>query len=482
MVLKACSDTSIPLTRLARMVASEPSLAMELLRVANSGFYGSRAVRSAQQAVVLLGARAVRNYAVAHVLRVASEGLSLRYFDLDQFWQDSLRRATISLILGRRAGCEDPWEAFTVGLIQEAGTPMLVAMYPEFARELTEAQELPGPARRTMENSLLGTDHALLLARVGGSWGLPDDLVDAIRHHHQGPPPGVSRRAAQLTRVARVADAVADLMALPENTDVLMRAQTLLEELPGRQKTSIDTLVALTEDELPNLAIKHKMPVDSRPPVAAVVAQAVASMVKITTHYEHVTQEMEELLQERQRLTRMLEVSNSRLRRLATTDELTGATNRRFFMSCLRQTLAETGHTRRPVSVLMIDLDKFKRINDSYGHATGDDVLSAAAARLNRVLRPSDMLGRLGGEEFGVLLPNTDDTEAMNIAEMCRRELSGTPIEARGGIKLTVTGSIGVATNRGRIEPDALLAAADHAMYDAKSAGGDQLKWAEAVS
>lgn len=163
------------------------------------------------------------------------------------------------------------------------------------------------------------------------------------------------------------------------------------------------------------------------------------------------------------------------LRRLATTDSLTGTANRRQFMETAEKELARLRRYGRAVSVLMLDVDHFKSINDNHGHAAGDQVLVGLADVCRDCLRECDIIGRLGGEEFAIVLPETDEAVAMEVAERLRHRLSEMRIQSRGGdIRFTV--SVGVAAALSAdISIEAALSRADHALYAAKRAGRDRV-------
>jgi len=183
------------------------------------------------------------------------------------------------------------------------------------------------------------------------------------------------------------------------------------------------------------------------------------------------------------RLLRAIRANQEQLTRLATTDALTGLANRRRLLAEMDKELSRADRSGRPLSVLMIDLDHFKDINDRCGHAVGDAVLVAVAARCLARLRAIDLCGRIGGEEFVVLLPEADAEGALTTAERLCADLAETPIDTACG-PLGVTISIGVATHRPR-SPQAdetvrddvigrtqtLLQRADDALYRAKASG-----------
>ena len=166
------------------------------------------------------------------------------------------------------------------------------------------------------------------------------------------------------------------------------------------------------------------------------------------------------------------------LSRLAYTDPLTGVGNRRWFLDVAAYEVLRAVRYGQPLAVMMVDLDHFKSINDRYGHAAGDDVLAGFARIAAGVLRESDIMGRLGGEEFAVLLPNATREGACALAERLLGQVRAQAVQTAGAsVRFTV--SIGVAVlgrHGGSIE--ALLAAADAALYQAKRAGRDRIETA----
>lgn len=184
----------------------------------------------------------------------------------------------------------------------------------------------------------------------------------------------------------------------------------------------------------------------------------------------------EEAVAELQRATTQLEAVNEELELLANTDGLTGLTNRRRFMEVTGREVERADRYQRPVSLLLLDLDHFKRVNDTHGHAAGDDVLRGTADALRSVCRDLDVAGRLGGEELAVVLPETDAAGAMTLAERLRRQIGDAEYEAPDGAPFQVTASIGVATVGPRARTaEALLQRADEALYEAKDQGRNRV-------
>jgi diguanylate cyclase (GGDEF)-like protein len=184
------------------------------------------------------------------------------------------------------------------------------------------------------------------------------------------------------------------------------------------------------------------------------------------------------MLRETERNLRKERDINARLlqqvRVLADTDPLTGLYNRRRFSQLAESEFACAKRYRNPASVIMLDIDHFKQVNDTYSHAAGDQVLEAVAERL-RDLRVSDIVARYGGEQLIALCPRTGPHEAMQLAERLRRVLREPPVETTEGL-VSITASIGVATVDSSVRDlDDLIDRADRALYAAKSAGRDRV-------
>lgn len=166
-----------------------------------------------------------------------------------------------------------------------------------------------------------------------------------------------------------------------------------------------------------------------------------------------------------------------RFEHLATHDPLTGAMNRAGFRGRAEPWLARLAGGRRPAAALMLDIDRFKSINDTHGHAAGDRVLIAIARTIRECLRGTDVLGRMGGEEFAVLLPDVHRGEAEAVAERIRAAFAAAAVDIGDGGTLTATVSIGVAV--AAQAPDGLedlLVSADHALYRAKHSGRNRVE------
>ena len=167
-----------------------------------------------------------------------------------------------------------------------------------------------------------------------------------------------------------------------------------------------------------------------------------------------------------------------KMRLLATSDELTGIYNRRGFEESAERAIRNAQRQRQPLALVIADIDSFKTVNDRHGHSTGDRALKHFASRIERMVRRGDLIGRIGGEEFALLLINSRAQDALEVVERIRRDIAAMPVEGRA--QIVMTASFGVTGLRpGGISLATLLARADRALYRSKLDGRDRVTSAE---
>jgi len=185
-----------------------------------------------------------------------------------------------------------------------------------------------------------------------------------------------------------------------------------------------------------------------------------------------VTDELASLTRELARKNKELQAANKEIERLMNCDPLTGLSNRREFMNRLDKEIESLCSTCKPLSIIMADIDDFKRVNDTRGHPEGDRVLQLFADVLNEIISPRRTTVRYGGEEFIVMLPETTSEEATEIAEEVRKNFER---ETEKKLGLTVTASFGVATFKPSDTKSSILKRVDDALYSAKSGGKNRV-------
>jgi len=186
--------------------------------------------------------------------------------------------------------------------------------------------------------------------------------------------------------------------------------------------------------------------------------------VKLLNQWEHDRAQLK-------RFSAELAMSNRKLQHYALVDQLTGLQNRRAGMESLAQAWSMAERSGDPVTMMMIDIDRFKEVNDTHGHAVGDQVLLEVARTIRRSARKEDAVCRMGGEEFLVICRNADLSSSLHAAERLRKAVAGLRVAVEDQ-QLGVTISIGLAAREdGMADPGALVNAADKALYAAKKKG-----------
>ena len=477
-IVKAAGDPEVSVSALSQMLQAEPSLTAALLAMANSAVYvGDEAVTTVKKAIVTLGLRAVRNVAVAHAVRLITAEADAGDLDGVQFWEDSLRRGSLALILAQTAGYEDGVEAFTLGLIQDLGTLAIAVEHREQSSKIQRSIAFPAPERMEVERQISGQTHVEYLVAKGREWGLPEDMLRVIGLTHSDKPVLADRRLQRLREICMVADAVADVVQTNANPAAISLANQRLDSVTTREPLVMETLLDGASAKMAQMSDEFQIRIGRQPSFRQLMENANEALIQINLSYEELTRRLRQALEEKEQLTRQLRASNAALMRLAATDMLTGVANRRAFTESLNTVLSEAASL--PASLVMLDIDHFKKINDTWGHAAGDEVLKAVCERMQGVVRSEDVLGRLGGEEFAVLLPNCPQIEAKRVAERLRLAFKKRAVKTSEGVDIKLTASFGGVTleTAEDVCADDLLKAADTALYAAKARGRDRVVW-----
>jgi two-component system cell cycle response regulator len=166
---------------------------------------------------------------------------------------------------------------------------------------------------------------------------------------------------------------------------------------------------------------------------------------------------------------------------MAITDPLTGLNNRRYLERHFAALIETSAKEEKPLSAIFLDIDHFKSINDTHGHAAGDEVLKAFARRVRQSVRGIDLVARYGGEEFVVVMPDTESEVAYRVAERLRETIAAEPFAVGGGVRVRVTVSAGISSVNSAVDtPQSVLRRCDQALYRAKGEGRNRVVHAAA--
>lgn len=451
----------VSIDELARLAQSDPAFAVRVLNLVNSpGLARSKPVRDIGQAAALLGVRGLRNLA----LSLAVGELVPPGEDADVLLIQSLRRAIAAAALAEAMGHAEPQVCFTTGLLLDVGILVRARSNLDAALELSR---LPAEHRVLHEHIRFGESHPLLGERVARQYSLPEDMISAIAGHHDEAVPD-----SALSRVAWLAERVAGVF----ETGAVGQARELITRRCSELGVSTQRLDALF-NELParveQLAAVFQRQVGRQLDLNQLRDDANARLVEMNRQYEETVATLRRVVEEKEELMHRLEELNLVLATQASTDALTGLPNRRALEDALTRDIARTTRSAMPLSVILLDVDHFKRFNDTYGHLVGDQVLRHLGGIVQRSLRDGDFVARYGGEEFCVVLPNASEEGALLAARRVRMAIERSKLKCEAG-ELSVTASLGVSTCdpkvAGRTSVE-LLKHSDLALYAAKEQG-----------
>ncbi len=462
-IVAAASKPDVSVGELGRLAAVDPAFAARLLRAVHAPSFGLRErVTSIPHAATFVGVRGMRNLALGLALRdLAPRGKGQTVLSA------CLRRAAAAQAVAR-AMRVDPADGFTVGLCLEIGLLVVARADAKLAEALVG---LAPSARIEKERADLGSDHASIGASLARRWQLPANLVGAIEAHHAEAP------SAGIAAVAWAAERIAQPFEDPEIDAAVERARAAGVTI-GLQAETVDEILSGLPAAVSSLAAGLDLDTGEQADLEGLRARAGQRLYEMNVGYEELVRRLEATLRERDALLRQLEEANARLDAIARVDALTGVANRRATEEMLRREMADHDRKGRAICVCIGDIDHFKSINDRHGHPAGDEALRTVAGVLARSLRAADHVGRWGGEEFVVILPETEIDAGALVADRLRAAVDSAQIEtAAGTIRVSVSIGIAMATGPGCSgQVEKLLAAADAALYRAKQGGRNRVE------
>jgi diguanylate cyclase (GGDEF)-like protein len=463
-LLEMTNRDAVSAREIGDTIALDPPLAAKVLRFANSPLAGVRhEVTSLQRAVALLGIRGVNMTALSFAVLESGSDHPCPGFDRDHYCIQSIACGVASRQLAAESGVCDPQEAFVAGLLSQIGRSILAAgVSTQYAEVLRQARHVPVDLP-PLEQKAFGESYASIGAQLLESWRIPETLSAAIGRIHEldsrdAPPP-------PLAKVIHVAEIAAGIICPKDTGDAPAIAgftEAARRVLGIDDRTSCEVIRAVADETETMRAILHVTDGQLRDPeeIVAEVREGIAGL-SIAMHLEQ----------------GCLAHDQEELHRRATTDALTGIANRADFDARFKLELDRSARTGEPLVLLLIDIDRFKECNDTYGHPAGDRVLQAVARTLDENVRKVDYTARYGGEEFAVLLPRADQTTAREIAERLRASVERLAVPwHEKQVKVTISvGAYVAAEARGAIDAEAIIEHADSLLYTSKRAGRNRV-------
>lgn len=474
-VLRISQDEDASLDDMAKCLSKDPALAARLLRLANSSLFGgSKEVTTLQRATMLLGMKTVKLMALSFSLAGSLPHAGKKgSFDFTTYWHRSLVCAIAARSIARLIKAPQGDEAFLCGLFAHFGKLVLTrCLTEEYEAVLAEGKGWPSVQ---LEQERLGFSSTDVCATLLKSWELPALIYLAVGSYPhpeeiarvEGPD---QRQLAEILCLGHLAESV---LCDEDKGKHLSALHAEMQRQHGIPENEVNALLVGLESGINETAELLSIELLRGTSHAEIIDRARTQMVQVSlgTAID---------LAASQRRNQELESEKKVLASRATTDKLTGLPNRAAFDAFLEQEIRArlSGTVPRALGLLMVDVDHFKRFNDTYGHQVGDEVLRMVGALLDRMTRKVDLSARYGGEEFVVVLPQTNPFGLKTLAERLREAIQQETLEVEGE-PLSVTASFGgacIARFEAPADGAALIKLADHYLYKAKKNGRNRVE------
>ncbi len=465
-VIEMCSDHSVSIRELGEVLSHDTAISTKMLRTINSSFYGLRhRVTTVERATAMLGISAVKMLALGFSLVPQLKGMNGEDFDPTIIWKRSLFASVGAHTIAREVKFDHHEEAFIVGLLQDLGViVMLQSLRGEYVKVIQDVIATHSKLI-TVERQQLHLDHAEVGKALSEKWGLPEILVSCIGSH-EDPEKAVPDYLPLVQSVALGAKA-ADCFICPEEhrTSSLKQYLYFANKWFDLNNDVAGQYLEQIQEGTRELGKLFEIESTTEQSASDLMLQANEALADLSVQSIQEAQE--------------LKYENENLSSQAHYDPLTSILNRGGLEHMLENECQNAFETSSPLSSVFIDADKFKPINDTYGHATGDKALQLIAAYMNECAPEAGRVGRYGGDEFMMILPGMDGTQAAVIAEKVRQRIQQARIEIESGEQVGLTVSIGISSYTGSYgmicQGRDLKNAADKAMYAAKGAGGNKI-------
>jgi len=459
-ILELTDDPNVPIKKIAGVVQQDQALAAKVLKTVNSSFYGlSKRCASIDRAMAYLGMNTVKSLVLGFSLVDVAKATEGTDFDLMGHWRRALLGATAARTIAEQTRACDPDEAFTAGLFQDIGVlacfAALKARYTDVVAGAIHSEW------EALEQKALGFSHVQVGGDLAAKWKLPEIVVSGVRGHHdpdKAPEPG-----RDLARTAAMGAAVAEVLGEPLPPGAVRKITRLGNQWFGERAPDAKGLLEAVSEDAKTLAKMFEQDIGTLQDTTWLLSEA---SEKTLEHQITVQRENENFAKE------------------ATTDGLTGLANRRKFDITLEEAAERFRQTGEVCTVILIDADRFKSVNDNHGHAAGDAVLMELARRISETVGDEGVVCRYGGEEITIILPQIGTDRGAVVGEAVRACIDEEPfslsnIEGTPDL-LAVTISVGVASTDGDAEHryrdfKNLLGDADVCVYDAKRAGRNRV-------
>lgn len=474
-ILSTVQKEDFSLDDLEKIISADPALTSKMLSLANSSFYGlPTKVSNIRRALAVLGTNVIKNIALSFVIAADLRNDAESYFNFDYFWRRSVTTAVAAELVFEAIGERDE-DIFVTALLQDIGIlVMFLSQGDSYVDILKKAVNNNDIHLMQAEREKYQFDHQYFGALLLEDWEIPTSITEPIRYHHEP-----EKAPEEFHKKASILDVATLLSAIYSDKETVQNVKRLQDKLEtffsmDSDKTR-ELLDKVATQSIEILTIFEIDPGDIKP-YSQMLQEANDELGKLNLSYEQLVLQLKESKTKAEIFANELRCANDKLEKLAFRDGLTNLYNHRYFQEILAKEISRVQRYRRPLALLLFDIDHFKKVNDTYGHPAGDQVLISMAQAITQTVRPSDIIARYGGEEFAVILPETNFSAMKVFAERLRRCVAALTTETgQHSIKITISCGGAHFSSGDEVSPGTLINTADRALYMSKKNGRNMI-------
>ena len=474
-ILEVVKQDTYSFSDLGKIISSDPALTAKILKMANSSFYGlPQKVNTIEKAVSILGVMALKNIALSFVICKEFRKNGNSGFDFGYYWKRAVTTAIAADLICKTLSHDDD-ELFVTALLMDIGIIIMLMSRPEDYLNVLDEKRITGRPMEVIEKNTFGVDHQYVGSEVLKKWGLGHTVFEPVsRHHEIGI---VSDEYETQISILAIAHQLSGAYHSPRKIGKLDAVKKKLANHYGLGEIEINRLIDAVAEKSIEIFSTFEIEPGNMKPYSEILQEANEELGRLVFSYEQLLMSFKEEKERAEALAHELKEKNEKLRNLSVRDGQTGLFNHKYFQEFLEKEIVRSEQYRQPVSLILLDLDHFKKINDTFGHRTGDIVLQKISELMLSMIRKNDIAARYGGEEFALILPETGLKNSLAIAERLRKAVERLEVSTENE-NLKVTISMGIAScfpGENRRTRTELIDAADAAMYHAKQTGRNKL-------
>ncbi len=483
-LLELSKNEETEIADVVKAIQTDPAISAKILKASNSSFFGLRSkVTSLDRAVPLLGTTVVTSLALSFSLVDTSmqKGEMVEFYDA--YWRQSIVQAATAEILAKKFFPKLQGEFFLMGLLIDLGQlAMLKTIAGDYHLTL-KANEQFNEALHKTEMDSFGFDHAEIGGKLMEKWNLPDEVVTSSSVHHKSfeevqEMEYDSPEMKNMVQAAMISSALGDYFCTNRKGESIELLKVLSSEYYSYSKEELNDLIEEVRNRVDQAAELFSVDVSEIGDPGDMMAEANEQLAFLAMK-EHVASTQAEARTELiEQEKNQLESKNNELKQQAFRDPLTKLYNRNFFNESLNNELHRSCREGTSIGIIFTDIDKFKNLNDTYGHQFGDEVLIKVSQLIQDSLRKCDVVARFGGEEFVILVQQPTEKGIAKVAERLRAKIESLELSYEGE-KVPVTSSFGAVIAIPKLDEtdlgETLIAQADEAMYESKQNGRNRV-------